>query len=418
MTTTLDRRSSPNGAIDEQRKTSVRILLATAGSRGDVEPFAVLAERARAVGHEVRLVAPENSGVDLGDLDVASLGVDYTRLIEEQGVSPAAALRTYRSVVRPLMREVIVGGARAMLAYEPDLIVHHPKLLSAPLVADALGVPHVLVEIVPALTPTRAFPAAGTVAHGTGGLNRLTYLAARVATSMFRADLNDVRALIGSRHRSASAPAATLMPISAAILPRPDDWPDTVHLTGPWVRAGRAPDLTPDVARFIADGPFLYAGFGSMATGDAVARGRTIVDSARARGSRCLVATGLGGIGVPVDRLGSDVLVVGSVPHSAVLRHATAAIHHGGIGTVQAATAAATPSVIVPFIADQPFWGSRLHAAGLAPAPIARRALNPARLGAALDEAERCRPRIAEAATAMAAEDGPGSALSVLASVV
>ena len=395
----------------------MRILLATAGSRGDVEPFAALAERARATGHEVRLVAPENSGVEMGDLDVASMGVDYTRMIEGQGVSITAALRNYRSVVRPVMRGVIVGGARAALEYEPDLIVYHPKVLSAPLVADALGVPHVVVEIVPTLTPTRAFPAAGTVTRGIGPLNRLTYQAAGAASMMFRSELGEVRKLAGARKRKFSAPAATLMPISPAILSRPDDWPESVHLTGPWTRAHRLAALELEVAEFVTDGSFIYAGFGSMAAGDATSRGGAIVDVARERGSRCLIATGVGGIEVPPDRLGADVLVVQTVSHTAVLPHATAAVHHGGIGTVHAAMTAATPSVIVPFIADQPFWGSRLYEMGLTPAPIPQRALAVPALSAALDEAEQCRPRITEVAKAMSAEDGTLTALTLLAAI-
>ncbi|WP_247827380.1 glycosyltransferase [Arthrobacter antioxidans] len=395
----------------------MRLLLATAGSRGDVEPFAALADRALAAGHEVRLVAPENSGVELGDLDTVGMGVDYTRMIEEQGVSVMAALRNYRSVVRPVMRGVIVGSARAALEYEPDLIVYHPKVLSAPLVADALGVPHVMVEIVPALTPTRVFPAAGTVTRGIGPLNRSTYRAAGTASVMFRSELDEVRRIVGGRTRRSSAPAATLMPISPAILRRPHDWPASVHLTGPWTRAHRSATLAPEVARFMADGSFIYAGFGSMAAGDAAARGRTIVDVARARGSRCLVTTGLGGIDVPPNRLGDDVLVARTVSHAAVLPHATAAVHHGGIGTVHAAMIAATPSVIVPFIADQPFWGARLSEAGLAPAPIPQRALTVPALHTALDEAERCRPRVIEVAQVMSTENGTLTALTVLASI-
>jgi sterol 3beta-glucosyltransferase len=395
----------------------MRILLATAGSRGDIEPFVALGERARTAGHEVRLVAPDNSGADTGDLDVASMGVDYSAMIESQGVSVAAAMRNYRSVVRPLMRAVIVGGARAAYDYRPDVIVWHPKVLSAPIVADALGVPHVRAEIVPALTPTRAFPAAGTVARSLGPLNRLTYRAADAAQSMFRRDLAEAREVVGATDRQPSDPVASLMPISPAILARPDDWPASVHLTGRWTREREAATLDgwldPEVAAFIGD-PFVYAGFGSMAAKGAEERGRAIVQAARARGIRALIATGLGGITVPSDLRGSDVLVVRSVPHAHVLPAAFAAIHHGGIGTVQAATAAATVSIIVPFIADQPFWGARLHDAGLAPKPIRRRALSARTLGAALDDVDGWRPRVAAAARAMAHEDGTGAALAVL----
>ncbi|WP_219886508.1 glycosyltransferase [Nesterenkonia sandarakina] len=137
-------------------------MLATAGSRGDVAPFAALARRARDAGHEVRLVVPDHSGVDLSGLDVLSMGVDYSALIGQQGVSVAAAIRSYRSTVQPLMRAVIMESARAALDFEPEVLVAHPKILSAGLVATSLGIPHIVVEIVPAMTPTTAFPAAGT----------------------------------------------------------------------------------------------------------------------------------------------------------------------------------------------------------------------------------------------------------------
>lgn len=392
----------------------MRILLATAGSRGDVEPFVALGERARAHGHEVRLVAPDNSGADTGDLDVASMGVDYSAMIQSQGVSVVAAMRSYRSVVRPLMRAVIVESARAAYAYRPDVIVWHPKVLSAPIVADALGIPHARVEIVPAITPTRAFPAAGTVARDLGPLNRLTYRAADAAQSMFRRDLAEARTIVGAPDRTASDPAATLMPISPAILERPDDWPVSVRLTGRWTRAVGTAPLSAEVAAFLAGGPYLYAGFGSMAAKGAEDRGRAIVQAARDRGIRAVIATGLGGIAVPDALRGDDVLVVESVPHEQVLPGAVAAIHHGGIGTVQAATAAGTVSVIVPFIADQPFWGARLHDAGLAPAPVRRRSVSAQTLGAALDAVDGCRPQVTAAAQAMAGEDGTGAALEVL----
>ena len=365
----------------------------------------------------MRLVAPDNSGVEMDDLDVVSMGVDYTRMIEDQGVSLGAALRNYRSVVRPVMRGVIVGGARAALDYEPDLIAYHPKVLSAPLVADALGVPHVQVEIVPAVTPTRAFPAAGTVARRIGPFTRSTYRAAGMASTMFRSDLAEVRRMLGARRRRPSPPSATLLPISPAILPRPGDWPAGVHLTGSWSRADRAIVLAGELAEFVAGRPFLYAGFNSMASGKASVRGRAIIDAARARGVRSLIATGLGGIDVPRDRLDDDVLVVRSVPHAAVFPRAVAAVHHGGIGTIHAAMSSATPSVIVPFIADQPFWGARLQEIGLTPAAIPQRALDAERLTGALEQAELCRPRVDEVAEALSIEDGTRTALDLLATI-
>ncbi|MBD3940517.1 glycosyltransferase family 1 protein [Microbacterium sp. NEAU-LLC] len=401
----------------------MRMLLVTAGSRGDVEPFVALARRATGSGHIVRLAAPDRSGVAAAGVDLTSLGVDYSAMIQAHGVSLGAAMRNYRNVARPAMRAVIVNAARAALDFRPDVIVWHPKVLSAPLIAESLGIPHVLVELVPAMTPTRAFPAAGTVTRSLGLLNRLTYSAAPAARAMFRRDLDEAAVLLGPTVARPAPPAATLLPISPAILPRPDDWAESVVLTGPWrdTRRTVAPDIAGDAApterevdEFTSGGPFIYAGFGSMVAGDPTERGRALLSAARARGLRLLVATGLGGITVPEDARGDDVLAVPTVDHETVLPHAVAAIHHGGIGTVHAATAAGTVSIIVPFIADQPFWGSLLHRRGLAPAPIPRRRLVPERVVAALEQAPGFEPAVASVAAQMAHEDGTATAVKVI----
>ncbi|MGJ9373880.1 glycosyltransferase [Nesterenkonia sp. CF4.4] len=389
------------------------MLLATAGSRGDVEPFAALARRALDAGHDVRLVVPDHSGVDLTGLDVVSMGVDYSKLITQQGVSVAAAIRSYRSTVQPLMRAVIMESAKAAMDFGPDVLVTHPKILSAGLVATSLGVPHAVVEIVPAVTPTTAFPAAGTSTRDLGRFNRYTYGAASAGGAMFRRDLRDVSRLVGGTYGRTAPPAATILPISAAVLDRPADWPETVHLTGAWTQ-DRVSALDPATADFVAAGDFVYAGFGSMAAGDARARAQEVIGGIRAAGYRALLATGLGGLEVPAELRGDDVHVIGSVDHAAVMPQAAAAVHHGGIGTVHAATAAGTVSVLVPFIADQPFWGARLRAKGLTPDPIPQRRLTAQRLSAALGAVEGFSPAVRAAAGQMAGEDGTGSALRII----
>lgn len=342
------------------------------------------------------------------------MDVDYTQMIEDQGVSLWAAIRSFREVVRPVMRGVIVGSARSAMEYRPDVLVSHPKVLSAPLVAEALAIPHVLVEIVPAMTPTRAFPAAGTTTRDLGPFNRLTYQAAGASARMFRSDLDEVARLIGApRHRTA-APAATLLPISPAILKRPEDWPGTVRLTGPWQSESTDSKLPDEVASFVSRGGFVYAGFGSMASGDPVARGREVLRGIREHGARALIATGLGGMQVPKELLDDDVLVVRSVDHDLVLPRAIASVHHGGIGTVQAATRAGVVSIVVPFIADQPFWGARLHERGLAPLPILRKHLNAHRVSTALAETANYQQAVDAAAETMSKEDGTGTAMAAI----
>jgi sterol 3beta-glucosyltransferase len=64
-----------------------------------------------------------------------------------------------------------------------------------------------------------------------------------------------------------------------------------------------------------------------------------------------------------------------------------AVVHHGGAGTTAEGLRAGVPAVIVPFAFDQFFWGARVHALGLGPAPIPRKQLTAARLAGAIHKA-------------------------------
>ncbi|MGZ0712781.1 glycosyltransferase (plasmid) [Coraliomargarita sp. W4R53] len=392
-------------------------MVITAGSRGDVEPFAAFARHAQNAGHRVRLTVPDNSGVDLAGLDVTSLEVDYAKLIADQGASPLAAVRSYRTTVKPIMRAVIINAVRETLKFAPDVVLYHPKIASAPLVADHLGILHVKAEAVPVTVPTSEFPAAGTTTANLGGtINKLTYRAVGVAVGMFRNELAEAAALYGGSVTKGSAPVATLVTVSPQLITRPADWPSTAHLSGAWTLPVTQSPLNPALAEFIA-APFVYAGFGSMDAGSASDRGRAIIEAARARSIRILIATGWGGISVSNDLLGPDVFVTETVPHAQVLPLASAAIHHGGAGTVHAVAHAGVTSIIVPFIADQPFWGKRLHEAGLAPAPVGYRKVSPRTIGEALDAVPVYASANQLLATRMLGENGVAAALAVVESL-
>lgn len=101
-----------------------------------------------------------------------------------------------------------------------------------------------------------------------------------------------------------------------------------------------------------------------MTAGNAEARGQAVIDAARAHGLGVLALTGWGGLAVPDGCRGPDVLAVRAAPLDAVLPAAVLVVHHGGAGTSHTVARAGIPSVIVPFAADQPFWGARLHQRG------------------------------------------------------
>jgi sterol 3beta-glucosyltransferase len=64
------------------------------------------------------------------------------------------------------------------------------------------------------------------------------------------------------------------------------------------------------------------------------------------------------------------VHVVGDVPHSWLFKRCAAVVHHGGAGSVAAGLRAGKPSIIVPHIVDQAFWGTLIEQIGVGPAAI------------------------------------------------
>jgi sterol 3beta-glucosyltransferase len=400
----------------------MRLMVVTAGSRGDVDPFVALARRVQSAGHEVRVgVTREFAGtVRAAGLDVAVLDGDYSAFVAAQGVSMWAAMRSFRTVVRPMMAAILRSAADAALSYRPDVLVHHPKVLSAPLVAARLGIPHVLVEIVPTMTPTRQFPAAGVTTRDLGRFNPLTYRVAAGAAAMFAGTSREIRMELGLPTRGGiPGPALRVVPVSPTLLPRPADWPGGTRITGAWHEppAGGGGALDAELEAFLASGEVVYAGFGSMALGDAAVRGAVVVAAVRASGHRLLAVTGWGGLRVASDLVGDDVLVREAVPHADVLPRCVAAVHHGGAGTAHAAVRAGVVSVPVPFLADQPFWGALLHRRGFAAAPVPARRLTAARLGDALS-ALPDPVAVRAAARGMAVEDGCGTALGIIEQVL
>ena len=81
---------------------AVRIMLLTAGTRGDIEPFVALARYAAARGHEVRLGMSEGSALPPG-VDAVGLDLDFRRVLPVPGRTPWAVARHLGREVRPGM---------------------------------------------------------------------------------------------------------------------------------------------------------------------------------------------------------------------------------------------------------------------------------------------------------------------------
>jgi sterol 3beta-glucosyltransferase len=413
----------------------VRITILTVGSRGDVQPYLALGGGLRAAGHEVTLAT---HGVWAERIRAA--GLRWVRLeggfhlFQETeagqawmagGARPIPFLRTvYPQTVR-LLREQLADSVEACAGAEALVFTH--LAVAGWHLAERLGLPCCGASLQP-VTPTRSFPSPVLKpAFSFGPYNRLSHVLVDAGyAGAWRGEVNRWRrGSLGippvplgfrySRFRGEELPL--LCGFSEAVVPRPPDWSDRVHVTGYWFLDEASGYPPPEaLAEFLEDGPKpVYVGFGSMLLANPEATRVLVLEALARAGQRAIVAIGRG---APQGaRLSRTVLALDGAPHDWLFPRVAAVVHHGGAGTTAAGLRAGTPTVVLPLVGDQFFWGERVRALGVGPTPLAFTRLTADGLAAAVREAvedDRIRERAAELGRRIRSEDGVARAVAVI----
>ncbi|MFJ9615716.1 glycosyltransferase [Streptomyces noursei] len=418
----------------------MNILIAAAGSYGDIAPYTGLGARLRAAGHQVALATHDGHAplVRAAGLDFRSLPAD-PRAAGPGEPATAGTPTGRRALMRRAAAFVEQLGTGMADAVAPDTELLVLTTTTAPLgwhLAEALDIPSVGAYLVPT-APTRAFSPVVSGGRQLGGWGNRTAgrFSVRVVDRLYTGAARALRTRLGLppatpatvRRRVEAADWPVLHGFSELVVPRPADWRPGLDVTGYWW-PHHAPDaqLPSALEDFLDAGPPpVSLGFGSMAADDAERLSALAVRALRRAGLRGVLLSGNAAL-TAADSPGDDILTVPTaVPHALLFPRVAAAVHHCGAGTAAAALRAGVPSVPVPFTADQPFWAARLAALGAATAALPFPALATklslddavARLAAALTEATTTpalRTRARAAARHLAAEDGPTAALAAL----
>lgn len=395
----------------------MRILIAAAGSRGDVAPYTGLGAALQRAGHDVAL-ATTDAFAPL----VRNAGLDFRRLpADPRGRGGVTGRRELMRAAAVFITELGQGFADAMTDGTDLLML---STTTAPLgwhLAEATGTPSLGVYLQPT-APTGDFP---PVVTGSRSLGRpANHLAGRFALRM--ADRVYEQAVAELRLRLRLPPLSAsemrrrqerenwpvLHGFSTALVPRPSGWRTGLEVVGNWwPHHDDAERLPPGLEDFLGAGPRpVLIGFGSMAAGEGQRLSEIAVRALRSAGLRGILQAGSAGLAAD----GDDVLTIGDVPHALLFPQLAAVVHHAGAGTSAAALRAGVPAVTVPVTADQPFWAGRLAALGAATDPIPFRSLTAERLAGSLCKVVRQQMyarAAAKAAQHMRAEDGAGQVL-------
>jgi vancomycin aglycone glucosyltransferase len=347
----------------------MRVLLSTYGGRGDVEPLVGLAVGLRALGAEVRVCAPPDWAERLAEVDVpfVPLGMPVRQLLDGATRPTAADI--------PRIQAGLIAEQFDKLpavAEDCDALVStglFPVAASVQSVAEKLGVRHVFAAYCPIYLPSphhrpqglpgRPLPADVTDPRVLNELSIQNY------NAMFGDVLNRHRAAIGLApidnvrdHVTGDQPWLAADPVLAPWL-EPADL-DVVQ-TGAWTLRDERPLPAELVAFLDAGEPPVYVGFGSMPAPADVAR--VAIDAIRAQGRRVLVGRGWADLALIDDQ--DDCFAVGEVNQQQLFRRVAAVVHHGGAGTTTTASRAGAPQVVVPQMADQPYFAGRVAQLGI-----------------------------------------------------
>jgi sterol 3beta-glucosyltransferase len=405
----------------------MRILIVTAGSRGDVAPFTGLGQQLQQAGHRVALAG---HGTFAGL--VRGCGLEYRPLPGD----PVALTRARMAAPSPEDSRLVFAefldqlgdGLIAAVAARTDLVLtaFGPAPLSR-VVAEGFGIPSIGAYLVPAV-PTREFPLPGRLETGdlgpAGNLAAGRELLGR-GGSLYAEIVPRLRARLGLPPAAASAAPMHGRPpegwpvchgFSPAVLPRPADWPPNVGVSGYWWPArpvGWEPPV--ELVEFLQGGPPpVFVGFGSMAPSHGDRLDEIVAAAVHRAGVRAVVQAGWAGLAPS----GDDILLVGDVPHDWLFPRTAAVVHHAGAGTTGAGLRAGVPAIPVPVMLDQPFWADRLHRLGVAPHPLPAHDLTADALADALRSCVNEPPyrrRAAELARRIRAEDGAAPVLALIA---
>ncbi|MGA2612745.1 MAG: glycosyltransferase [Spirochaetia bacterium] len=413
----------------------MRITVLAVGSQGDVQPYAALGRGLARAGHAVTLASHET----FRDL-AKRCGIDFSLITGNpmdivQGPEGQSWLGSSDRYVSFLLRAKKMAAdlypqisldALAAAQGSDALIFSLPLTVCGYTVAAALRIPGIPAALYP-LHPTGAFPSIMTPGVSLG--RTINWLS---GTAVMHLYWSIVRSLLGDFHKAQGlgrlplqAPFRSMerqgLPFlygySPSVIPTPPNWRQNRAVCGYWFLED-APGWKPEarLVDFLRDGPApLYVGFGSMTSGDPSAMTRIILEAVRRTGQRAVLSAGWGGLHAP--DLPQSVLPVGFVPHDWLFARVSMAIHHGGAGTTSVVLKAGAPSIVVPFFADQFFWGRRICALGIGPKPIPRKELTADSLEKAIRSVLESNSMTARAriiSRAIRAEDGVAAAVTAV----
>jgi UDP:flavonoid glycosyltransferase YjiC (YdhE family) len=363
-------------------RTGRRVVFATLGSWGDLQPCLAIALSMQARGHDVVLATGpcyrekiEALGVGFRGVRPDSDWVTNPELMRRRMHPQLGLIRVAREWLLPALRESYEDIVAAVEG--ADLLVSHPLAYAARLVAEKTGIPWVSTMSVPvgffSAHDMAAFPLAPALSarlRFPGFWRPLLRLGGRVTRFLaepwyrLRAEIGLPPTTENNPLSDSHSPLMVLALFSKVLADKQPDWPPQTVITGFPIHGGEV-GLPAALIRFLDAGPppIVF----TLGTAVAMNAGRFYehsITAARSVGRRAVVI-----LNDPRNRpaaLPADVAAFEYAPFSELFPRAAVVVHHGGIGTTGLAMRSGRPMLVMPSAWDQPDNAARVARLGIA----------------------------------------------------
>jgi UDP:flavonoid glycosyltransferase YjiC (YdhE family) len=356
----------------------MKFVLASYGSRGDIEPCVAVGRELLRRGHEVRMAVPPDlvGFAESAGLAAVAYGLDtrpwldmhrdfWTRFFHNFW-KIQDLIRLWREVWEPVTQwRAEMSTTLTSLADGADLLLTGQIYQEvAANVAEYYDIPLATLDYFPMRVNGQLVPIlpSSLIRSAMSVIWWLSWRMTRQAEDAQRHELGLPKSTGPSQRRIKERGSLEIQAYDEVCFP---------GLAAEWAKwDGRRPfvgaltmelptDADDEVASWIAAGtPPIYFGFGSMPVQSAADTVAMISAACAKLGERALICSG-----------GSDfsyvpnfdhVKVVGAVNHATIFPACRVVVHHGGAGTTAAGLRAGIPTLILWMGADQPIWAAQV----------------------------------------------------------
>jgi UDP:flavonoid glycosyltransferase YjiC (YdhE family) len=377
----------------------MKAILFSLGTRGDMEPFLAIAQLLKERGWEVICSFPEQFKdiVEETGIPFEPLSKRFMEMVEgEQGRiilgGKGSIIKKIKAIIwmireSKVVQKVVIKQQRDLIdKINPDRVIYNGKCSYPVIWGMANPGRSIMISPIPCFIHyVRGRAVVGMNFNLGPFINKLTYTLQNFAlfsnvhktSKIYQKEFEGIDFSSGRIQKNFLTKEKMIYTVSPALFPRPEYWPEQVHIVGYHERRiewnWEADELLLDFLGTYKK--TLFITFGSMINPEPEVKTRILLEALKDTGIPAIINTASGGLKKP-GVIPKNVLFLEKVPYDWILPKVYAVIHHGGSGTTHTALKYGCASMIIPHIFDQFYWNDLMANLGVGPKGVSIKKLN------------------------------------------